>query len=102
MKNERTKKHTVLVTGERYERHCSGGLFKTTYRGDDLLKILKKVDEDHNYGTSEDDEKATVESILKDIELSNGDGCDCIFKLVIDGKTVFETEEFIADEVNVD
>lgn len=81
MKQESSKTVTATVEGNTYERHERGVHFRKTYTGT-LLEVLRKITDAHNYSWEESD---TAFDLLAAIKESNGDGCDDITKLVIDG-----------------
>lgn len=89
------KQYVVVVKGETYERYHAGSRFKRTYRGTDLVKILRRVAEVHSYGVEED---LDVENILKEIEQCNADGCDWIETLTVNGEVKLQDEDTLQME----
>jgi hypothetical protein len=66
------------------------------YIGNDLMKILKKIIEDHSYPTS----SKKLGKILKHIDNVNGDGCDFIFAIIINNELLYSCTK--VDIINVD
>jgi len=97
--------HVVVVEGHSYERFGDGVRFKRTYKGTDLVKVLTRVCEKHFYGLDDDYEEGvpwTPELILKEIEERNGDGCDSISKLTVNGEVKIEMETIDEGEEEVE
>jgi len=104
MKIKPTDKVKVKVQAESYHR---GGITAKTYNGS-WEKVLNKISDNHSYGWvvgDNDGDVLSCENVLDSIIESNADGCDFIFKMIVEkGKkkwTVID-EEFIDDEEEVD
>jgi len=83
-----TKTVTAKLRGEKYERYEGGGYFRRTYKGT-LLNVLRAIATAHSYGFEEEhNEKQLLDAIAE----QNGDGCDYIEELTIDGKVEFQAE----------
>jgi hypothetical protein len=80
----------ALVIYEDYPSK-SGGIMK--YKGEDKLKLLKRIVEDHSYPT----QRKTEKSLLKHLEDNNGDGCDFIFAILLDNKPYY-LDTFLVEE----
>lgn len=68
-----------------------GGI--VTYRGNDKLKLLQAIVNDHIYRT----QKKTEQTLLKFLEDNNGDGCNFIYAIFIDNKPYY-LDRFIVHE----
>lgn len=62
--------------------------FKRTYKGESLA-VLRKIADEHSYGF---DEEGSEDEVLVAIKNQNGDGCDFIETMTINGKPVIEQE----------
>lgn len=106
MKIKPTDKVKVKVQAESYQE---GGVLNKRYCGS-WENVLSLISENHSYGwkVGEDNDEGGVyscEDVLGSVVDANADGCDFIFKMIVEkGKrkwTVID-EEFIEDEEVVD
>jgi hypothetical protein len=94
MFNQKLKNmHKIVI---HYDDIDGGGT--SEYSGEDLIKMLKEIIHKHSYSIwDEDDEEFkektghyhNVESLFEYIRKNNGDGCDWILAIWIDGKLSF-------------
>ena len=102
MKIKPTDKVKVQIQAESYQM---GGISTKVYSGS-WEKVLNKVSSVHSYGwkvgVDADGDVLSCKDVLDSIIGSNGDGCDFIFKMVVEREkkkwTVIEEE----DEEDVD
>ena len=84
MKIKPTDKVSVKVRAESYQM---GGVSTKTYKGD-WEKVLNKISSVHSYGwvvgVDEDGDVLSCKDVLDSVVESNGDGCDFIFKMVVE------------------
>jgi len=84
MKIKPTDKVKVQIQAESYQM---GGISTKVYSGS-WEKVLNKVSSVHSYGwkvgVDEDGEVLSCGDVLDSIIGSNGDGCDFIFKMVVE------------------
>ena len=102
MKIKPTDKVKVQVRAESYQM---GGISNNSYCGS-WENVLNLISENHSYswkvGEDEDGDVLSCKDVLDSIIESNGDGCDFIFKMVVEKDkkkwTVIEEDE----EENID
>ena len=84
MKIKPTDKVSVKVQAESYKW---GGIDKKRYSGS-WESVLNKISENHSYGwvvgVDENADLLSCEDVLDSVIGSNGDGCDFIFKMVVE------------------
>lgn len=95
----------LICVFEPFDRYTVSGIKKLTASGIDKITCLKKLVSKMNlYVTSDGiDEQiadgATFESIIEDIDMSNGDGCDFILMLKDDTKKVYIDNGYEEEEI---
>jgi len=103
MKIKPTDKVSVKVRAESYQM---GGVSTKTYKGD-WEKVLNKISSVHSYGwvvgVDENADLLSCEDVLDSVVGSNGDGCDFIFKMVVEkGKKKWTVIDEDIDEEDID
>lgn len=89
MKIKPTDKVKVVIKGEAYKRHESGGFYDRTIIGS-WEEVLNHISQDCSYGwtVGEDEwgDALSCEDVLESILSANGDGCDFIFFMEVEAK----------------
>ena len=101
MKIKPTDKVKVQVRAESYQM---GGISNQRYCGS-WENVLNLISENHSYswkvGVDEDGDVLSCGDVLDSILSSNGDGCDFIFKMVVEKDkkkwTVIKEDEEVID-----
>lgn len=97
----------LIAVFETYERYGAGTTKKLTANGKDKIDCLKKlVDRMGIYLDSEgidekiEEEGATFESLIKEIDESNGDGCDYIISLMDSEGNTYIDNDYEEEEID--
>ena len=104
MKIKPTDKVKVQIQADEYDG-C--GVISKRYCGN-WENVLNTISDNHSYyykvGVDEDGEVLSCEDVLNSIIDSNGDGCDFIFKMVVekDKKKWTVIDESFEEEVDCD